>query len=152
MVVASLVRQFASCLEVMPVEVQDLYRKLRPKGRKPDVFQLCSVLGTVSKNFKRSFVLLDGLDECRDKVIPSILKLVSTIRKHDFRIFLTARPHVKIDRFIQDHHADTAEISIFADGNDVQAYLSHRLAQNSFFSPEFKDDVMDVVSGRTQGM
>jgi len=146
------VKQFASCLDSVPEEIDLLYRKLRPKGRKPDFDQLCTVLIALTSRFLFNFVLLDGLDECRDKELSSILTLLRAISIERFQIYLTSRPQVKINHFFQDGGVLRTEIPILADDLDVKAYLTHRVSQSASFSPRFKEIVVETVAAKTQGL
>jgi hypothetical protein len=131
-IVASLVRQLTMRGNRLHRKVDDLFRKLTKdnKSRKPGPKELQILLLELASSFDKTYVLVDGIDECekRDRsMLLSMLKDLANLRGGRVRVFATSRPHAQD---IQQVFKAFARLDIVATKSDIEVFVRHRLENN----------------------
>jgi hypothetical protein len=149
---ASLLGQLAAWQSIVPESICGLYDKHR-RGEKPRLSQdeirkaLCSII----KNYSRTFIIIDALDECKTGHIPN--ELLSEIYKlqegSDTRLMVTFRPSIVPKRL-----GSVIELKIRAYKEDIKAYLDGRMSQlrsvvqeNNELQCKIKSRILTLVDG-----
>lgn len=105
-ILANLLKQLASQIQELPLELKDLYDRLKPANETPKLEDLQSALLAISKAFGRVFLIFDALDECnkdtqRKELLPLFLK--PSQPGTGISIFLTPR---RYPRLLSGHSTD----------------------------------------------
>lgn len=125
LILASLVKQLASRLPLLPVEVEKLYDNLGSEGTRPSVEDLYTALLKISGYYTHVFIVLDALDECnQDGQRVQLLPLFRRMCKDGINLFLTSRPHPED---IQDALCDAVKIELTAQEEDISVYIAERI-------------------------
>ncbi|KAF5684547.1 hypothetical protein FCIRC_3890 [Fusarium circinatum] len=61
---SSILKQFAQCLGSLPATMVTLYNEHKKKDTRPSLSEIASALKTVASLSSRTFIVIDGLDEC----------------------------------------------------------------------------------------
>lgn len=128
LILASLVKQLASQLLDLPVELEALHRVLEPREKRPTIEELYMVLLGITSKFSRVYFILDALDECdQDKQRKGLLPLFHRMGKDGIKVFVTSRPHPED---IQESFKDIAKIKLLAKAEDIESYIRQKIDEN----------------------
>jgi hypothetical protein len=138
---------------------------LRAKAERRDPRYIANSrnLDSLTSQYKQTYIVLDGLDECPEKERQTVLELVSLLRQAQpvFKVFVTSRK----EDDIADHFdcSDVIQLSISTDGNpaDIESFVHHessRLRQNTsgrkllVKSDVLFDEIVSTLVGKADGM
>jgi Cdc6-like AAA superfamily ATPase len=124
---ASLLGQLAAWQSTVPESVRELYDK-HLKGEKsrlsPDEIReaLCSII----KNYSRTFIIIDALDECKtDHIRNELLSEIYKLQEgSDTRLMVTFRPSI-----VPKYPDIVTELEIRAHKEDIEEYLDGRMSE-----------------------
>ncbi|KAI5847369.1 hypothetical protein DFP73DRAFT_378339 [Morchella snyderi] len=108
------------------IEIINNLNKLNTKGRNPSINELYNVLLETSRNFDRTFLVFDALDECDPSQRRFLLPLFKRMGEDCFGIFLTSRPYEDIRNSL---HL-TMKIEISANREDIGMYIQQRIEED----------------------
>jgi len=140
----ALLKQLVVGLGEVPEEMVEAYEGQRNfiGGRRPQHADMVKMLQTTASK-KRTFICIDGLDEC---VLEHRLKLLDSLNKilqesPGTRIFVTGRPHIRpeIGRRLAGR---VTSLSISTKKDDIIRYLQSRLAEDP--APEAMDSSLEA--------
>ena len=124
---ASLLGQLAAWQPIVPEYVCGLYDKHR-RGEKPRLSQdeIREVLCSIIKNYSRTFIIIDALDECKtDHIRNELLSKIYKLQEgSDTRLMVTFRPSV-----VPKYPNSVTEQEIRAHEADIEEYLNSRMAE-----------------------
>lgn len=127
-VLSSLVKQLASQIPHLPMEIEELYDRLQKQHRRPTSEELYTALLTASKAFGQVFFIFDALDECDpDDQRKDLLPFFHRLAKDGIKVFLTSRPHPED---IQVSLHDATKIELSAKETDIGIYIQRRIDEN----------------------
>ena len=136
----ALLKQVVSGLEEIPEEIVEAYedQRLVVGGRGPQLAAIVKMLqNTVST--KRTFILIDALDECvardRVKILDSLNQIVQS--SPGTRIFVTGRSHIEAEVGRRLSGRVTA-IRITPRRDDIVSYIHSRLDED--ITPDAMDN------------
>src|SRR5437762_14171678 len=92
-IIASLAKQLALRKISIPGPVKTLHEQCSRGKIRPDLSSLTETLKSLCVDFGRVFLVLDALDECKEKGRKLLLAQLEKIG-HPVRVFLTSRPHL----------------------------------------------------------
>ena len=165
--ISSLVKQIVSQHKDMPEEVISLYSAHKQGQSLLSLGGHLSLLSTLPKSFRRSFILIDALDEhftnedeekaLRLTLLDELLKLQrqgSGLK--GYTLFFTSREN----RVIQEQLAGSVCLNIRATDSDIESYVRSRIANPSQFSyankirenAELVNTIVDRLIEKAQGM
>lgn len=99
--------------------------------------------------FDTVYVLFDAYDECDDTQRKHILALIREfLGQSSLKIMLTSRSQI----LRLPMSPDFTQVMIKAEDADIRTFLSSRLEDELYFSPEFKKDIVEAISQRAGGM
>ena len=141
----SLLKQVVGGMERIPEEVSGAFQVQKkviggPGPRLPDTVK---ILQTITSS-QRTFVCIDGLDECaavhRVKVLNSLKQILET--SPSTRIFIIGRPHVRaeIEKRLTGR---VISVSVSPSRNDIIEYLRARLDEDE--TPDAMDESLEAV-------
>jgi type II secretory pathway predicted ATPase ExeA len=121
-------------------------------------------LKKVLKQFERSFVCIDALDECKDETGRDLLKSLKILADelsfdgHSVRIFITGRNHVEspITRYLMEEAGNTpTTIPLEANSSDIEKYVLHEIENDVNDVPmdiDFKEKLVSKIISSSGGM
>lgn len=159
-----LVKQMVIQQEEMPKEISDLYKKKSKAA--PSVEDSVSLLSSLMSGSKRSFVLVDALDEHftnEDEesmsdltFLNKLLQLQHQVSVQGYSLFLTSREQP----IFQERLAKCIRAEIYAENADIENYLHSRIYDDTKFSfaskmledAELARTILESLSRKAQGM
>ena len=165
--ISSLVRQLAEQHKAMPSEVRKAYADHTDGEKSLSVSECTELLFSLSVGFRRTFILVDALDECSDDtdegqsdqqvLITALLRLqrVSDDQRHCSAL-ITSRKNRRVERQLAKHTC----IEIRATNQDIESYVGSRIfdVERFAFAKEVKSnpDLGQTIVGKlienAQGM
>ena len=165
--ISSLVKQIVSQQKDMPVEVVKLYSTHGHGQRSLSLENLLTLLSSFSSSFRRSFILIDALDEHftnedeENALRLTLLDELLELQKQEsgfkgYTLFFTSREN----SVIQKQLAGSVRLNIRAKDPDIESYVRSRIANPSQFSfakkiredAELADTIVNRLIGKAQGM
>lgn len=120
-------------------------------------------LKKVLKQFERSFVCIDALDECKDETGRDLLKSLKILADelsfdgHSVRIFITGRNHIEslITRYLMEEAGNTfTTIHLEVNSSDIEKYV-HGIENDVKDVPmdiDFKEKLVSKIVSSSGGM
>jgi len=151
-VVATLLKQLATHLEVIPSKVEKMYNECVRRGTRPEFSELFEAFITCSKLLDSVLVMFDAFDECNNTQQHDILDFIQGCVKSGVRFCATTRPHIR--QGLQDQLQDCVIRPIAAQNADIVRYLTARLAGSQFskFSKEVRTEIPEAIIKSSKGM
>lgn len=157
-VFTSLIKQFCDQLPKLPIEVADLYDKLKSDKRRPTVMQLFTLLLTIVESFDHAYVIFDALDECdavlqKKELIPLIRRMAQS---GSFKLFISSRVELSLGhRDIFDAFHGGLKITILARDEDINLYIEEKINENLRFrnlvgKGRYKEVIVSVLKTYSQ--
>ena len=165
--ISSLVKQIVSQQKDMPVEVVNLYSAHGHGQRSLSLKNLLSLLSSFPSSFRRSFILIDALDEhftnedeenaLQLTLLEELLKLQKQRSGFEgYTLFFTSREN----HVIQEHLAGSVRLDIRAADSDIESYVRSRISNPSQFrfadkimgDTELANTIVDTLTEKAQGM
>jgi hypothetical protein len=154
-VLGSLLEQLARLLHPLPTHLYTLYQKHKEKKTQPSIDELRAVLRDIAAAFERSFIVVDGLDECTDDegIRTFLLEVLIDLQQSAGVNILAMSRYIQ---HIQDmfNTRECLEIHIRASDHDIGMYLDQRiplilqlLADSPGLCRRIKDVIMAVADG-----
>jgi hypothetical protein len=151
--VGGLLKQLLATLPDLPEDLVEIYRQKAERERKfLELSDAITIFNSTCKTFKRTYVCIDALDECRDVI--QLLKSLQNLPSSVF-FFMTSRRHLQV--YIQGYFKETLAIPMVASENDIRAYIKDKVDVNRTEEPEIMDDklekeIMDKIVASSKGM
>jgi hypothetical protein len=141
--IAMLLRQFEQQKEGLTVSLQCTYNDLSKKSVKADLETLKGLLVDSVKSFEsRSYIILDGFDECLEDARRRIIETIGLLLSRDDQIyfFIASRPNSNLDVIPSSYPNDTQTIDIIAgkgaQSRDLKSYIFDKLSMESISEKE----------------
>ena len=153
-IIASLLKQLCSSLEVLPQSVSRLYSESDMGQNTPKVEELRKVFLDVCRIFQDVYVIIDAVDECDgSKQRPTLLKTLDIIQKEAAKVFVTSRPY---SDDIRRAFAQGPQIQINARTSDIRIYLEAKIHDNTaaedIMDKRLMMEIVSVISEGASGM
>ncbi len=165
--ISSLVKQIISQQESMPEEVITLYSAHKQGQNSLSLGDHLSLLSSLPNSFRRSFILIDALDEhitnedeenaLRLTLLDELLKLQKQgSGLKGYTLFFTSREN----HVIQEQLAGSVRLDIRAADSDIELYVRSRIVHSSQFrfankirgDAELANTIVDRLIEKAQGM
>ena len=132
----SVLRHLSEGLPSLPESVRRLYQTHHAAKTRPPLGDIVSCLGSTIDQYKRTFIIVDALDECPSGCLRWLLKTLFHLRDaHGANLFATSRPHHEIEaRFFKD-----SVLEINANPADVRQYLDTHMSGLPMFVRSQRD-------------
>jgi Cdc6-like AAA superfamily ATPase len=149
LILSSILKQLVQCLGSVPDAMSTLYSKHKDKDTRPSLREITSTLKTVACLSSRTFIVIDGLDEClvwRD--------LMAQLRDlQGVNILATSRaiPEIANDRRLKGSRV----LEVQARDTDVRKYLDRNMTKLGIFArhdEQLQEDICKAILGASGGM
>lgn len=150
---ASLLKQLIPGLASIPKSVRSLYNRHRRNQTRPSSAEISKVLGGVMKEYFKTFLIIDALDECQlsDGVRQQFLSEILDLQvKTETNLFVTSR---FISGITKELGVSTT-VEIRASADDVRKYLDGNMSglpsfvsRNLDLQNEIIAKIVEVVDG-----
>ena len=155
--IGALTRQLVNALRFVPTKIQEAFKRAEREvgGRGLKVSEAVMLLRTALAPVRRTFILIDALDECPDKHLFELLTSLRTISQGspDIRIFITGRPHIR--SMVEKHFPRGMQvIPISPNSEDIRVYLERALERDldsETMNPALKADIVKRIPERIPG-
>ncbi|KAH0564763.1 hypothetical protein GP486_001846 [Trichoglossum hirsutum] len=140
-ILRSLLRQMTERTESLTDEILEMYNQCKESVREPNVSELVSSLTAMSTAaFSRGVILIDALDECRDRdrLLPVLKQLISS-----FKILLTSRPFTDIRKSLS-----CLSLEVIAPESDIRHYVLTRLQRNEDLDSLVTDGLRGFIASQ----
>jgi hypothetical protein len=164
---SSISKQFALQHKQLPEQLKELYVKHKNGQSSPSMEDYLKLLNTQSNGFRRSFIVVDALDELSNieddrpvfqiDIVKHLYKLQRvTTSKAGCSLFLTSRENVQIEKQL----ADCRRLDIYAAESDIRLYIEDQIFDSHKFkyakdvatNPELGKRIISMVVGKAKGM
>ena len=125
-VIVSLLKQVAAKQPTLNESVVNLYSNFTQRGQLPKLPELENAFLHVCRDFQKTFVIIDALDECDEGLHrKAVLMLLSRLEESSkIRLFVTSRPYPQDIRKAFDA---ASQITIEANDLDLRRFLSNTI-------------------------
>jgi hypothetical protein len=132
-----LINQLCRQIKGLPPDVQQLYRE----GGHPSTSRLLQVLGSISQLFSRVYVVIDALDESKDRkrLLALLIEILEGESLDTVQLLVTSRRELDIERAILPLSTILSLSNPYVD-EDIRTYIQSCLSQNRRFS-KWPDDL-----------
>ncbi|CUS15239.1 unnamed protein product [Tuber aestivum] len=142
-----------------PDEVINLYHNFKAIGKSTDIKALKSAFSQMIRLSKRTFIILDALDEFPKDTRESLLSWIGELTvDHDagsLSILVTSRPEADIARSLEPLATSAISLQSKTVDPDIRTYIQNSLdGKNGFrrFTKEIKSEIEDTLISRSEGM
>lgn len=154
---SSLLMQLIHRKGVIPDDIAYLFDEYHEMDSRPTLQEYIALLQAQVRQFRRVFIVVDGLDECTD-VDGTRRALVSVLRDMlpGISLLVTARPKVG-----EEYFTEAPRIDIKARESDLKGYIDHRVSQtptsrlSRFYrscDATIQEEIRNTIVGKAQGM
>ncbi|TFK21926.1 hypothetical protein FA15DRAFT_623215, partial [Coprinopsis marcescibilis] len=138
--------------QVLPF-VMPMYERHKREGTRPSEGEIVGLLRQIATSglFKKTFYILDGLDEAASDIQVDLLRILSSLRVH---FFITSRP---LDS-LKDILPDARFLTIIASDPDIALLIDQKvdripaLRRLLMDNATLKADVVSIIGSRSSGM
>ena len=153
----SILKQLCLLRSSLPEGVEDLYNALdKERSKSPSWSELSTLLLPVASEFEKSFLVVDGLDECEDmEKFSRFLIDVGASKSARLKVFVTSRPENRLVKVFR--HVPTITITS-SSADDVKLYIESeigKIIQNEKLllgEPRLKDEIIESLVSKADGM
>jgi len=124
-----------SCQQLsLPEEVQNLYDAHIKQQQEPRLSSLIETFISLVKGFRRTYVMMDALDECSER--QAMLELIAQVVARDqnlkkINLLITSRRERDIETTLQDIVTDSIRIQSAQIEADIRLHVNSRLSHDS---------------------
>ncbi|CUS12375.1 unnamed protein product, partial [Tuber aestivum] len=143
----------------LPGAVVDLYNTTKAIGKSVDTTALKDLLSHIIKDFRKTFIVLDALDEfpkdTREHLLSWIGELTVDHKAGSLCILATSRPEADIVGSLEPLAAFSISLQSKTVDPDIRTYVQKSLGgKDRFkkFTKAIKDEIEDTLVSRSQGM
>ncbi|KAE8331625.1 hypothetical protein BDV39DRAFT_189592 [Aspergillus sergii] len=151
---STLLKQLIQRQPSLPSDLKDIYDYHHKHGTQPPPEDIFWCLDTIASSYKKIFMVIDALDECRstiesrDRIMTTILGLQAL---HHVSFLATSRPILEIS----DLFKEMPTLEIRAPNEDVQRYLRNHLGRLPRFVSRdagLQDEIVTEIAEAVDGM
>lgn len=152
--IACLARQIVGFPKKLPSQLERLHKALEPQRRRPSLEELRYLLVTLCNERRRTFVVVDAVDECEAmQQRRHFLPLLESLPHGSTRLFVTSRPN---NEYIYHVFAMAPQIQIAAPESEIRRFVMEKMEERDEFidlvTPVLRDEIIATVSARASGM
>ncbi|KAK3994869.1 ankyrin repeat-containing domain protein [Cladorrhinum sp. PSN332] len=152
-ILSSITRQLAEQCKPLPLEVRTFRDRYAGKMTRPSVEERLALIRFLAQRFRRTYILIDALDECPKE---NRLRFLNLARKLEsfVRLLITCRPFVDL----QGKFSNLFRLDIVAHESDIQAYLESMIDKDEEMQcyavrdPNLKRDIIKSLLAKADGM
>ena len=158
--IRSLISQLSRQCTKIPTTLETLFSSCENGQRQPSPEALLEVLYQIVQGFPQSYIVLDALDECTDRVeLMDILERIAKWRLKKLRLLVTSRKERDIERSLEcvvDEQNAICLQSKLVD-KDIYTYVRQRLSDDKSLSkwqedPDIRHEIEVALMKGAHGM
>ncbi|KAG4283468.1 hypothetical protein FPRO06_07847 [Fusarium proliferatum] len=159
-ILRSILRQLSSPVKethrgMIHVAVKDLPNRLALQGTTFDIPICESLIEKLIKDYPRTTIILDALDECDRSTREDLMRVLSnsTNQGSKVRVFISSRHDEDILRHFESK--SIMRIQATDNGADISSFVDDKLFQDPRWpniNPEFQEEVKSIFHKKSQGM
>ncbi|KAL4875006.1 hypothetical protein BJY04DRAFT_233110 [Aspergillus karnatakaensis] len=152
--IATLLQQLSLGRDSIPGAVKDLYNQHKPRQTRPSLEDLRKTLYSVASTYRRTFIVIDALDECQtapDARGSFLNEIIDLQAKGRANIFTTSR----FDASVESMFVNAVQLEIRAHDTDIERYLHAKLQDcSSLISRDesIQEQIRNTVAKAVDGM
>ncbi|GAB1311901.1 hypothetical protein MFIFM68171_02111 [Madurella fahalii] len=152
---ASLAKQLLQGWVPLPDGLRNKYKSRKDKSTDPSASDLLEILECAVRLYARTFIVVDGLDECEKTAFVARLseKIFSFQLRLGISFFATSRPIPVIEKLFD---ADVClRQRVLASNDDIEKFVNGHLDELSGFvseMPELQSDIVNTIINASGGM
>lgn len=168
--ICGLLRQAVINISLATTLSDDVIKELQKRMRKKsplDFEEALEFLAKILKQFSKSYICIDALDECttdsdRRLLLESLITLSKEITsmRNSTRIFITGRPHVSnhVQRCISNASESAlsyTSIKLEANPSDISKFVIDAIAKDASdvpMDPTFMEEIVSEIIASSHGM
>jgi uncharacterized protein YfeS len=168
--IGGLLRQAVINISLATTLSHDVIKELQERMRKKsplDLEETLTFLAKILKQFSKSYICIDALDECTtDSDRRSLLESLGMLSKeitamgHSTRIFITGRLHVAnhVQRYIttaSESASSYTSIKLEANPSDISKFVIDAIAKDTSdvpMDPTFREEIVSEIIASSHGM
>ncbi|KAJ6078697.1 hypothetical protein N7467_008450 [Penicillium canescens] len=152
--ITNVLKQLAMGQPILPQSLKDLYKRHKLRRTRPLLSEIRETFHQVAKNYAKTFILIDALDECQNtqgnlsKLIQEVFEFQADVKAN---IFATSR----LIQEIESKFDKAIRLEIRAHGPDVEMYLRGQLGNCQFLSSQsdsLRRNIQHVIAKAVDGM
>ena len=151
--VGGLLKQLLVALPDFPDDILNIYKQKCEKEQKSlELSDAVIMFRSICKAFKRTYICLDALDECKD-----VIQLLRSLQDSASSVlfFMTGRNHILTT--VQRHFKEALTLPIVASEDDTKAYIKAMVNENRIQEPEIMDyklekEITEKIVASAKGM
>ncbi|KAF5716200.1 ankyrin repeat-containing protein [Fusarium globosum] len=150
---ASVIRQMVEACSQLPPDIISFRDKYLEKRALPSDEERMSLIRSLSKRFRKTFILIDALDECPEENRDAFLQLARDVEA-SAHLLITSRMNLDLT----ESFSNLTQITIAARSSDVETYLDAKMKANSrmrsFLARDkaLRNDIINNLVKKTDGM
>ena len=122
----SLVAQLFNASEKLPIPVQTLSSRYLFSGHAVDQSVLLKVLQSLILSQRRTFIILDGVDEAQDKEkVMELLSILANKELENLHLLISSRPETETTKVLDPMMIATLGIEGQTLNEDISIYIEH---------------------------
>ncbi|CUS10704.1 unnamed protein product, partial [Tuber aestivum] len=144
---------------LLPDEIMNLYHNSKAIGTSPDIKDLQTAASHITKLSKKTFIILDALDEfpkdTRGSVLSWIGEVAADHNAGSLSILVTSRPEADIVKSLEPLTNFSISLQSEIINADIRVYIQNSLdGRDGFkkFSKEIRSEIEDTLVTRSHGM
>ena len=156
----SLITQLLSQHFKMPAALEVLFSLCNNGSRQPHIDELLRTLQQLIPEFPQSFIILDALDESKDRdELMDIITTITNWKIQNTHVIVTSRKEPDIETFLEDfvqsgHYVSLENKTV---DEDIQKYVRKRLADDKELKrwssdPEMQLQIEKTLMEKSNGM
>jgi hypothetical protein len=153
--IGALTKQLIWWAQSIPTAVLDLFKRRSREQKSIDEEDAKTIFNLILGQFHTVYICIDALDECEPESRAQLLQFLKAMDSTSIRLFLTGRHSVEaeVTETLSDLSPNT--ISITATKEDIQMYLSQKLASDRYaeaMNENFKNEIVEKLVEVSQGL
>jgi hypothetical protein len=135
--------------------LSQLYKALGNGIIQPQHRHLQEVLENLLSELERTYIIIDGLDECRKTDWKPLVKFINSLchpGKNELHLLFTSQPHADFKTAFK--HVTSIELGSAVSTNDIRSYIGSEVPQADNWASDNKyaKDVTEQIVQKSNGM
>jgi hypothetical protein len=153
--IGALTKQLLWLAQSIPSSVLDMFKRRIKDKRSMDEEDAKTIFSHLIGQFATVYICIDALDECEPEPRAQLLRFLKTVDSTSIRLFLTGRHSVEPEVTSALSSLSPKTMSITAAEEDIQMYLSQKLASDRYsdaMNDNFKNHIVEKLVSVSQGL
>lgn len=150
--VGMFIKQLCGKMSNIPSEVLEFYSRFRRGGRNPLLNDYIELFFLCERHFRRVFLVIDALDECKDEQRELILDFLQKLSTSHVKVFLASRWVRDVEQLCASN-AVPLPITAWEVKDDIAIFVEYKVGEKlSIRSSIIKEKVITTLVGKSEGL